>query len=137
MREGAASPGALAANAKSIEARRALPLTNDPAVRSRLAGVDADWARRVTSFADRIGQQQAILNLRPLPTTIGSFPPTTEVRKARAAYGKGVLDDAGYTQFLREETECAVRWQTGIVLLQILHPPRLVDFMPPHSLRRL
>ena len=113
---------ALAANRASIEARRSSPLTNDIAVRARLAGVDADWARRATAFADRIGQQQAILNLPPLPTTtIGSFPQTAEVRKARAAYGKGELDDAGYTRFLREETERAIRWQEEIGIDVLVH----------------
>jgi 5-methyltetrahydropteroyltriglutamate--homocysteine methyltransferase len=113
---------ALAANRASIEARRSSPLTNNPVVRARLAGVDADWGKRATAFADRIGRQQAILNLPPLPTTtIGSFPQTAEVRKARAAYGKGELDDAGYTRFLREETERAIRWQEEIGIDVLVH----------------
>ena len=39
--------------------------------------------------------QQAALGLPPLPTTtIGSFPQTADVRKARAAHQVGRLDDA-------------------------------------------
>ncbi|WBO23996.1 5-methyltetrahydropteroyltriglutamate--homocysteine S-methyltransferase [Sphingomonas abietis] len=112
----------LAANRASIHARRTSPLTNDPAVRARLATVNIDWTRRAAPFAERIRQQQAILALPPLPTTtIGSFPQTAEVRKARAAFGKGELDEAGYTRFLREETERAIRWQEEIGIDVLVH----------------
>jgi 5-methyltetrahydropteroyltriglutamate--homocysteine methyltransferase len=112
----------LVANADSIGARRRSPLTNNRAVRDRLAGVTADWAQREQPFSARIKRQQAILNLPPLPTTtIGSFPQTAEVRKARAAHGKGELDDAGYNRFLREETERAIRWQEEIGIDVLVH----------------
>ena len=112
----------LAANADSIARRRRSPLTNNRAVRERLAGVDAEWARREQPFAERIRRQQAILDLPQLPTTtIGSFPQTAEVRKARAAHDKGALDSAGYEAFLREETERAVRWQEEIGLDVLVH----------------
>ncbi|WP_136162360.1 5-methyltetrahydropteroyltriglutamate--homocysteine S-methyltransferase [Sphingomonas flavalba] len=118
----AAVADALVANAYAIADRRASPLVNNPAVRSRLAQVDAGWARRETPFAERISAQQAVLNLPPLPTTtIGSFPQTAEVRKARAAHGKGALDQAGYDQFLREETERAIRWQEEIGIDVLVH----------------
>jgi 5-methyltetrahydropteroyltriglutamate--homocysteine methyltransferase len=112
----------LAANADSITARRRSPLANNRTVRDRLAGVTDDWAHREQSFAERIKRQQAILNLPPLPTTtIGSFPQTAEVRKARAAHDKGDLDTAAYEQFLREETERAVRWQEEIGIDVLVH----------------
>lgn len=112
----------LAANAASIAARRSSPLTRNPKVRSRLEGVNGNWARRVTPFAERIALQQAVLKLPPYPTTtIGSFPQTAEVRKARAAHGKGELDDAAYHRFLREETARAVTWQEEIGLDVLVH----------------
>jgi len=112
----------LAANREAIAARRASSLTNDPAVRARLAGVDGDWGRRSAPFAERIARQQAILNLPSLPTTtIGSFPQTAEVRRARSAFGKGELDAARYDRFLREETERAVRWQEEIGIDVLVH----------------
>ncbi|MDB5714942.1 MAG: 5-methyltetrahydropteroyltriglutamate--homocysteine S-methyltransferase [Sphingomonadales bacterium] len=123
LNDGSASVAdALQANAYAIAARRASPLTRDPLVRARLANVDASWARRAVPFAERIALQRPILDLPPLPTTtIGSFPQTAEVRKARAAHGKGTLDDAAYNQFLREETERAVRWQEEIGLDVLVH----------------
>ncbi|EQA96795.1 5-methyltetrahydropteroyltriglutamate--homocysteine methyltransferase [Sphingobium wenxiniae] len=113
---------ALADNARAVAGRRASPLVHDPRVRSRMEALTANWTRRVTPFAERIVQQRALLGLPPLPTTtIGSFPQTAEVRKARAAHGKGELDDASYTRFLREETERAVRWQEEIGIDVLVH----------------
>ena len=112
----------LAANADSIAARRRSPLTNNRAVRDRLSGVSSDWARREQPFAERIKRQQAHLKLPPLPTTtIGSFPQTAEVRKARSAHDKGELDAAGYETFLQEETARTVKWQEDIGLDVLVH----------------
>ncbi|MBY8827370.1 5-methyltetrahydropteroyltriglutamate--homocysteine S-methyltransferase [Hephaestia mangrovi] len=112
----------LADNADSIASRRRSPLTRNPAVRDRLATVDAAMARRGAPFAERIKAQQAHLGLPPLPTTtIGSFPQTPEVRKARAAHGKGELDDAGYEAFLQEETVRTVKWQEDAGIDVLVH----------------
>ena len=112
----------LLANADAIASRRNSPLTNDRRVRRRVREATADRARRAMPFAERIKHQQAILNLPQLPTTtIGSFPQTADVRKARAAHEKGKLDDAAYEQFLREETERAVRWQEEIGIDVLVH----------------
>jgi 5-methyltetrahydropteroyltriglutamate--homocysteine methyltransferase len=113
---------ALAANAAAIADRAQSPLTRNPAVRNRLAQVDAAMATRGSPFADRIKAQQAHLNLPALPTTtIGSFPQTAEVRKARAAHDKGQLDDTTYEEFLRQETERTVHWQEEIGLDVLVH----------------
>src|SRR5690606_241659 len=44
---------ALAANRAAIDSRRRSPLTNDHAVRDRLATVDASWSARGRPFAER------------------------------------------------------------------------------------
>jgi 5-methyltetrahydropteroyltriglutamate--homocysteine methyltransferase len=112
----------LADNAAAIADRRGSPLTNDPQVRSRIACVDRKWAHRATPFAERIRLQQAHLNLPPLPTTtIGSFPQTAEVRKARSAHDKGELTTADYEQFLREETRRTIEWQEEIGIDVLVH----------------
>ena len=123
LNEGRASvANVLKANTEAVAARRASPLTRDPMVRALLEKVDAGWAKRDVPFAKRIALQRPILNLPPLPTTtIGSFPQTAEVRKARAAHGKGALNDSAYGQFLREETERAIRWQEEIGLDVLVH----------------
>lgn len=112
----------LTTNALAVADRANSPLTRHPEVRDRLANVDAAMAQRTSPFADRIRAQQAHLALPPLPTTtIGSFPQTAEVRKARAAHDKGALDDAGYEAFLQQETARTVRWQEEIGLDVLVH----------------
>jgi 5-methyltetrahydropteroyltriglutamate--homocysteine methyltransferase len=112
----------LAAAAAAAEARNVSPRIHDGAVKARLATVTADMVRRAGDFRARRRAQQARLTLPPFPTTtIGSFPQTAEVRKARAAHAKGTLGDADYEAFLREATAAAVRWQEEIGIDVLVH----------------
>jgi 5-methyltetrahydropteroyltriglutamate--homocysteine methyltransferase len=118
----AAVAEALAASAAAARSRRTSPRIHDAAVAARLAGVTEGMARRASAFAGRRGLQAEALGLPAFPTTtIGSFPQTEAVRKARAAHGKGALTDAQYEAFLREETARAVRWQEEIGLDVLVH----------------
>lgn len=113
---------ALAASAAAAETRRRSPKIHDPAVAARADGVTEAMSRRERPFADRRLLQRERLGLPAFPTTtIGSFPQTGEVRKARAAHAKGSLDPEAYESFLREETERAVRWQEEIGLDVLVH----------------
>ena len=113
---------ALEASDAAASRRRSSPLIHDPAVQARLAAVAPEMARRHSPFAERREVQRPLLGLPAYPTTtIGSFPQTAEVRQARAAHAKGSLDDAGYNQFLREETARAVRWQEEVGLDVLVH----------------
>ena len=119
-REGVAEP--LAASSAAVAARRTSPKIHDAAVAARMAAADAALARRGAAFPARRELQVRALGLPAFPTTtIGSFPQTEEVRKARAAHGKGALSDADYEAFLREETACTVRWQEEIGLDVLVH----------------
>jgi 5-methyltetrahydropteroyltriglutamate--homocysteine methyltransferase len=114
--------GALAASDAAAAARRTSPKIHDPAVAERLAGVTDEMTRRSVTFGKRQAMQIGRLDLPSLPTTtIGSFPQTDEVRKARADHDKGVLSDADYETFLREETARTVRWQEEIGLDVLVH----------------
>ena len=111
-----------AASAAAAQARRTSPKIHDVAVTARLAAVTDAMARRRSTFGRRQAQQIARLDLPALPTTtIGSFPQTEEVRRARAAHDKGDLSDAAYEEFLREETARAVAWQEEIGLDVLVH----------------
>ncbi|QKV79756.1 5-methyltetrahydropteroyltriglutamate--homocysteine S-methyltransferase [Amycolatopsis sp. Hca4] len=73
-------------------------------------------------YAERAAAQRAVLGLPPLPTTtIGSFPQTTDVRKARAAHKAGKLDDAAYETAMRAEVERVVRLQEDLGLDVLVH----------------
>nr|WP_295107887.1 5-methyltetrahydropteroyltriglutamate--homocysteine S-methyltransferase [uncultured Caulobacter sp.] len=109
----------LDASAEAAQTRRVSPKIHDAAVAARLAAVTEAMSQRHAAF-DRRRQQQLPLPAFPT-TTIGSFPQTEEVRKARSAHGKGELTDAAYETFLREETERAIRWQEEAGLDVLVH----------------
>ncbi len=106
-----------AANSRKTSAR-----IHNPDIAKRMAGIaDGDFTRR-SPFHARREKQRASLALPPFPTTtIGSFPQTPEIRKARAANRKGELDDATYDAFLKKETENAVRIQETLEIDVLVH----------------
>ena len=112
----------LAASQAAAEARRASPRIHDAAVTARLAATTPAMAQRQSPFGRRQAVQIPRLNLPAFPTTtIGSFPQTEDVRKARSAHGKGELSDADYAAFLREETARTVAWQEEVGLDVLVH----------------
>ncbi len=113
---------ALADASRAVAARAASHKVNDPAVQARAAGVDAGQMQRKTPYTTRAVTQRARLGLPAFPTTtIGSFPQTSEVRKARAANARGDLSDADYKAFIKGETEAAIRWQEEAGLDVLVH----------------
>ena len=104
-----------------LEERAAAPGVVRPEVRSRTAALtDADRARE--PYLEREAAQTERLHLPPLPTTtIGSFPQTTEIRKARAANARGELSDADYEARMREEIASVIRLQEDLGLDVLVH----------------
>jgi 5-methyltetrahydropteroyltriglutamate--homocysteine methyltransferase len=118
----AAAAEALAASRAAVESRARSPRIHNAQVKSRMAGLDARMFARNRPFAERKPLQQQRLKLPPLPTTtIGSFPQTAEVRKARAALKKGQWTAAQYEQFCRDEIARTVRFQEEIGLDVLVH----------------
>ncbi|MGQ0683442.1 5-methyltetrahydropteroyltriglutamate--homocysteine S-methyltransferase [Bradyrhizobium sp.] len=112
----------LKASDAAAAARKTSSRIHDPKVAKRMAAIDDAMRRRTSAFKERANTQHKRFNLPSFPTTtIGSFPQTPEIRKARAAHGKGSLSDAEYNKFLQEETERAVRWQETIGLDVLVH----------------
>ena len=104
-----------------LEQRAAAPGVVRPEVRSRTAALtDADRARE--PYLEREAAQTERLHLPPLPTTtIGSFPQTTEIRKARAANARGELSDADYEARMREEIASVITLQEELGLDMLVH----------------
>ncbi len=114
--------GELEASDAAAASRRTSPKIHDPEVQARVQAVTPPMTRREGAFAARRATQIARLNLPAYPTTtIGSFPQTVDVRKARAAHGKQALSDLDYEAFLRAQTLDAVRWQEEIGLDVLVH----------------
>jgi len=113
---------AFAASAAAVQSRRASPRTSNPAVRARLAAVTPADLSRISSFPARRDRQRQKFALPAFPTTtIGSFPQTSAVREARAAFRKGEIGATAYEDFLKTETEKAVRIQEAIGLDVLVH----------------
>jgi 5-methyltetrahydropteroyltriglutamate--homocysteine methyltransferase len=115
---------AFRASEAAAESRRSSPRIHNAEVARRVAAVSAQDLARKSPLEVRRKAQRASLPM-PLPlfptTTIGSFPQTAEVRKARAAHRKGELDDATYEAFLKAEIEKAVRIQEQLGLDVLVH----------------
>jgi 5-methyltetrahydropteroyltriglutamate--homocysteine methyltransferase len=113
---------ALRISDQAAVARKASPRIHDAKVAARIAGVDDAMRRRASPFAERAGVQHERFNLPAFPTTtIGSFPQTAEVRKARAAHANGALTDEVYKVYLQDQTAQAVQWQETIGLDVLVH----------------
>ncbi len=94
----------------------------NPSVRKRLAELTDDMFVRRSVFADRKRKQQTRFALPLLPTTtIGSFPQTPEIRKARAGFKKGTLTPEAYRLAMQREIEEVIRFQLDIDLDVLVH----------------
>ncbi len=105
-----------------------LPKKNDgalganPSVRQRVAALSqADFARPV-EYHDRARIQEQRFGLPLFPTTtIGSFPQTKEIRKTRADYRKGAIDEKQYRAFVEKTIADVVERQETLGLDVLVH----------------
>lgn len=98
--------------------RRSAPGVRDGAVRDR-ALAEADFSR--DSYEAREAAQVA-LDLPALPlTTIGSFPQTGDIRRARAQFIRGELSQEDYEDFLRAEIDRVITLQEDLGLDVLVH----------------
>jgi 5-methyltetrahydropteroyltriglutamate--homocysteine methyltransferase len=112
----------LEASDAAAASRKVSAKIHDGAVARRTASVTADMRARRNPFAARAKIQRAVFSLPQFPTTtIGSFPQTSEVRKARAAHARGELDATAYRTFLQNQTAKVVKWQESIGLDVLVH----------------
>jgi 5-methyltetrahydropteroyltriglutamate--homocysteine methyltransferase len=111
----------LAAATAALEDRRSAPGVRVDAVRARTGALtDADFSRG--DYAQRAAAQDAALHLPALPTTtIGSFPQTGDIRRARARHAKGELTTAEYDGFLRDEIAAVITLQEDLGLDVLVH----------------
>jgi len=120
--DGTGADDALAANRAAAASRRSSKRIHDDAVQARLAAVKPTDFDRASKFPGRQQRQREKLRLPEFPTTtIGSFPQTREVRRARAQWKKGLLSDADYDSFLKQETAQCVRFQDAIGIDMPVH----------------
>jgi 5-methyltetrahydropteroyltriglutamate--homocysteine methyltransferase len=128
--------GELAQASAALSDRAGAPGVRDGAVRARAEALTvADFSRG--EYTDRLAAQDAALGLPLLPTTtIGSFPQTGDIRRARAQFGKGVITEAEYLDLMRAEIKRVVDLQEEIGVDVVVHgePERndMVQYFAEH-----
>jgi len=136
--EGEARVGGLLAEARAVRRQRqASPRTVDAGVRARVRGITPAMCRRAQPYRVRSQIQQARLRLPLLPTTtIGSFPQTEALRRARRDHREGRMDAASYRERLRAEIAQVIRAQEDFGLDVLVHgePERgdMVEYFGEH-----
>lgn len=123
LNNGRASVAAeLAENLAALNSRRTSPRVHNPKVQQAVAAIDPGLGKRKRAYPQRAALQREKLNLPLYPTTtIGSFPQTTEIRKARLAFRKGELDAGDYNARMQQEIEFAVKQQEALGLDVLVH----------------
>ncbi|WP_145147624.1 5-methyltetrahydropteroyltriglutamate--homocysteine S-methyltransferase [Paenibacillus xylanexedens] len=95
---------------------------NRTAVQKAVASISVQQPERSRPFAERHVAQQAKWQLPLFPTTtIGSFPQSAEVRKARQLWRKGELNNEQYAAFIREQIDIWIKLQEEIGIDVLVH----------------
>ncbi|MGJ6126772.1 5-methyltetrahydropteroyltriglutamate--homocysteine S-methyltransferase [Mycolicibacterium sp. Y3] len=111
----------ITASAAAVASRKSDPRLHNSAVRARLQTVLASGIGRGPADRRR-ASQDAHLHLPALATTtIGSYPQTVEIRKARAALKSGEITSAEYERRMKAEIAEVIRLQEAIRLDVLVH----------------
>ncbi|OBI11012.1 5-methyltetrahydropteroyltriglutamate--homocysteine S-methyltransferase [Mycobacterium sp. E2497] len=111
----------IAASTAAVASRRSDPRLHNDRVRARIDAIVASGTHRGAAAARRASQDER-LHLPPLPTTtIGSYPQTAVIRKARAALRAGEIDQAEYEERMRKEIADVVKLQEELGLDVLVH----------------
>ncbi|HHY07199.1 MAG TPA: 5-methyltetrahydropteroyltriglutamate--homocysteine S-methyltransferase [Corynebacteriales bacterium] len=103
-----------------INHRRESSVTNDQAVRTRIAELTEDDYQRVP-YEERVTAQED-LDLPLFPTTtIGSFPQTSEIRVARRKFRKGEITADEYKKAMQGEVAHVIKNQEELGIDVLVH----------------
>ncbi len=111
----------IAASNAAVASRTGDPRLHNDQVRARIDAIVASGTHRGDA-AQRRASQEARLHLPPLPTTtIGSYPQTSAIRKARAALRAGEIDNAEYVRRMKKEIADVIKLQEDLGLDVLVH----------------
>lgn len=117
LAEGHGAIAGAIAESVAVRARRAA----HPGVRAGEVPVVPDAFRSREPYEERVAAQED-LGLGSLPTTtIGSFPQTAEIRRARAAHRAGTMSEGDYDAAMRAEIASVVALQEQLGLDVLVH----------------
>jgi 5-methyltetrahydropteroyltriglutamate--homocysteine methyltransferase len=122
LADGRGDPAWAQKNRATVMARRSSERIHRPDVKARCSAVGPVEGKREAPYEQRRVSQRAALRLPLFPTTtIGSFPQTDDVRKARAKWKSGQTTDSSYEAFLKEKTAECIRFQEAVGLDVLVH----------------
>lgn len=102
--------------------RRDSPFTHNQALRQKIAAFKTKGESGRPAFSKRQSAQKSRFKLPLFPTTtIGSFPQTAAIRKARADYKHGKISAEAYQGEMAREIRAAVAKQEAIGLDVLVH----------------
>lgn len=111
----------IAASNAAVASRRSDPRLHNGQIRARIDSIVASGTQRGPS-AERRASQQERLQLPVLPTTtIGSYPQTPAIRKARAALRSGEIDQDEYVRRMKAEIADVIALQERLGLDVLVH----------------
>ncbi|WP_291511273.1 5-methyltetrahydropteroyltriglutamate--homocysteine S-methyltransferase [Acidithiobacillus sp.] len=106
----------------AVASRRSSQRIHNAAVAARLTELGKDEGHRQHPYPVRATAQRQRFHLPLFPTTtIGSFPQTPEIRKARLLHRKGELSDADYRKAMEAEIAHVVREQERLDIDVLVH----------------
>lgn len=107
---------------KALQALSTSSTRNRGDVQQAVAALSTQQPKRSSAFAVRHAAQQNKWQLPILPTTtIGSFPQSAEVRKARQSWRKGEWKNEQYEGFIRDQIDLWIKLQEEIGLDVLVH----------------
>jgi 5-methyltetrahydropteroyltriglutamate--homocysteine methyltransferase len=112
----------LAESRARLAERAGSPVVRDEAVRARVAAATPADRQRRSDYERRHEAQQRRLGLPMLPTTtIGSFPQTRELRRARADRTAGRITDEAYHAVMSQQVKDVIARQEELGLDVLVH----------------
>ncbi|WP_410512858.1 5-methyltetrahydropteroyltriglutamate--homocysteine S-methyltransferase [Paenibacillus sp. BR2-3] len=122
FREGEEYTGELEENNRAYQAFKRSDKRKRSDVQYAVAVIRNQQLERSRPFSERRIVQQQNWQLPIFPTTtIGSFPQSAEVRKARQLWRKGEWSNEQYAGFIREQTDIWIKLQEDIGLDVLVH----------------
>ena len=116
----AVEKAAYEANIEANHDRKHSVRIHNRVVQERVAGINK--FERDGKYEERIAIQHEALNYKPLATTtIGSFPQTPEVRKARREFKNSIIDEAAYIKAMQDYIDECVSFQEACGLEVLVH----------------
>jgi len=113
---------ALADNTKAINSRQTSQRVYNQKVKQAIQAISPELEQRQSIYPLRATVQRKHLKLPIFPTTtIGSFPQTQEIRKARLLFKQGRLAKTTYVEKMRAEIAYSIREQEKLDLDVLVH----------------